>query len=157
MLTSFLAKLCWPLLFIVAQILCRRAETEQLYAKLQDSLDDLLSPTSRKTDIMSSVEDQRIDSGHKGLLQRKSTYNLTENFDVKNPESIAMSRQSSTQSQKSSASAASVAWTKDYMDSQHPLGQPSNFGTVVPGVYRSSYPQEADYPFIQKLGLKTIM
>lgn len=38
----------------------------------------------------------------------------------------------------------------------HP-GQPINFGTVVPGVYRSSYPQEADYPFIQKLGLKTIM
>ncbi|ROV93050.1 hypothetical protein VPNG_09432 [Cytospora leucostoma] len=36
-------------------------------------------------------------------------------------------------------------------------GQPINFGTVVPGVYRSSYPREEDYEFIQKLKLKTIV
>jgi tyrosine-protein phosphatase SIW14 len=36
-------------------------------------------------------------------------------------------------------------------------GQPNNFGTVVPGVYRSSYPQTEDYPFLQKLGLKTVV
>lgn len=36
-------------------------------------------------------------------------------------------------------------------------GQPINFGTVVPGVYRSSYPQAEDYPFLQKLGLKTVV
>jgi tyrosine-protein phosphatase SIW14 len=36
-------------------------------------------------------------------------------------------------------------------------GQPANFGVVVPGVYRSSYPQDADYAFIQKLKLKTIV
>jgi tyrosine-protein phosphatase SIW14 len=36
-------------------------------------------------------------------------------------------------------------------------GQPTNFGTVVPGVYRSSYPQSEDYPFLEKLGLKTVV
>lgn len=36
-------------------------------------------------------------------------------------------------------------------------GQPMNFGTVVPGVYRSSYPQSEDYPFLQKLNLKTVV
>lgn len=38
-----------------------------------------------------------------------------------------------------------------------PEQKPRNFGTVAPGIYRSSYPQEADYPFLEKLGLKTIM
>jgi tyrosine-protein phosphatase SIW14 len=36
-------------------------------------------------------------------------------------------------------------------------GQPTNFGTVVPGVYRSSYPQSEDYPFLEKLGLRTVV
>jgi len=35
--------------------------------------------------------------------------------------------------------------------------RPENFGVVVPGVYRSSFPQTADYAFIQRLGLKTIV
>ncbi len=37
------------------------------------------------------------------------------------------------------------------------LHRPSNFGVVVPGVYRSSFPKPEDYPFIQSLNLKTIM
>ncbi|KAL2755280.1 hypothetical protein ACRALDRAFT_1043485 [Sodiomyces alcalophilus JCM 7366] len=35
--------------------------------------------------------------------------------------------------------------------------RPPNFGLVVPGVYRSSYPRPEDYPFIQQLGLKTMI
>ncbi|KAL1877581.1 hypothetical protein VTK73DRAFT_8490 [Phialemonium thermophilum] len=35
--------------------------------------------------------------------------------------------------------------------------RPVNFGVVVPGVYRSSYPQPEDYDFIKELGLKTII
>ncbi|KAH9896266.1 tyrosine phosphatase family-domain-containing protein [Xylariomycetidae sp. FL2044] len=38
-----------------------------------------------------------------------------------------------------------------------PLAMPVNFGNVVPGVYRSGYPVAADYPFIQGLGLRTIV
>lgn len=36
-------------------------------------------------------------------------------------------------------------------------GRPVNFGVVVPGVYRSSFPQSEDYGFIESLKLKTIM
>ncbi|RYP65005.1 hypothetical protein DL771_008502 [Monosporascus sp. 5C6A] len=37
--------------------------------------------------------------------------------------------------------------------STHPI----NFGVVVPGLYRSGYPQATDYFFMQGLGLKTIV
>lgn len=36
-------------------------------------------------------------------------------------------------------------------------GRPVNFGIVVPGVYRSSFPQAEDYGFIEGLKLKTIV
>ncbi|KAK3486380.1 tyrosine phosphatase family-domain-containing protein [Neurospora crassa] len=36
-------------------------------------------------------------------------------------------------------------------------GRPKNFGVVVPGVYRSSFPQTEDYPFIEGLKLKTMV
>lgn len=36
-------------------------------------------------------------------------------------------------------------------------GRPTNFGIVVPGVYRSSFPQSEDYAFIEGLKLKTIV
>lgn len=36
-------------------------------------------------------------------------------------------------------------------------GRPVNFGIVVPGVYRSSYPQREDYAYIQRLQLKTLV
>lgn len=35
--------------------------------------------------------------------------------------------------------------------------QPINFGMVVPGLYRSGYPQAANYPFMRSLKLKTIV
>jgi tyrosine-protein phosphatase SIW14 len=35
--------------------------------------------------------------------------------------------------------------------------QPQNFGPVIPGVYRSSYPQSQNYAFLQRLKLKTIV
>ncbi|KAI0125099.1 tyrosine phosphatase family-domain-containing protein [Xylariales sp. AK1849] len=35
--------------------------------------------------------------------------------------------------------------------------QPQNFGFVIPGVYRSSYPQSQDYPYLRGLKLKTII
>ncbi|KAK0626971.1 tyrosine phosphatase family-domain-containing protein [Immersiella caudata] len=36
-------------------------------------------------------------------------------------------------------------------------GRPLNFGVVVPGVYRSSFPQEEDYAFVEGLKLKTVV
>ncbi|KAF6831604.1 tyrosine phosphatase [Colletotrichum plurivorum] len=36
-------------------------------------------------------------------------------------------------------------------------GRPINFGVVVPGIYRSSYPKPEDFGFIRNLGLKSIV
>ncbi|RDW91512.1 hypothetical protein BP5796_02677 [Coleophoma crateriformis] len=36
-------------------------------------------------------------------------------------------------------------------------GRPINFGDVIPGVYRSSFPQTEDYEFLKSLKLKTIV
>ncbi|KAK4451820.1 tyrosine phosphatase family-domain-containing protein [Podospora aff. communis PSN243] len=36
-------------------------------------------------------------------------------------------------------------------------GRPLNFGVVVPGVYRSSFPQAEDYAFVEALKLKTVV
>lgn len=36
-------------------------------------------------------------------------------------------------------------------------GQPFNFGEVVPGVYRSSYPTPQDFSYMKELGLKTVV
>lgn len=36
-------------------------------------------------------------------------------------------------------------------------GRPVNFGLVVPGVYRSSYPKAEDYDFLKDLKLKTVV
>lgn len=43
------------------------------------------------------------------------------------------------------------------IDSIQTAGQPINFGVVVPGLYRSSYPVTEDYPFLKNLSLKTVM
>ncbi|OIW27140.1 protein-tyrosine phosphatase, partial [Coniochaeta ligniaria NRRL 30616] len=34
---------------------------------------------------------------------------------------------------------------------------PLNFGQVLPGIYRSSFPRTEDYPFFKKLGLKMVV
>ncbi|KAI9734744.1 MAG: hypothetical protein M1818_006731 [Claussenomyces sp. TS43310] len=36
-------------------------------------------------------------------------------------------------------------------------GYPINFGTIIPGLYRSGYPQLEDYKFLGTLGLKTVL
>lgn len=36
-------------------------------------------------------------------------------------------------------------------------GRPANFGIVIPGIYRSSFPQADDHEFISHLKLKTIV
>ncbi|KAH8548107.1 tyrosine phosphatase family-domain-containing protein [Umbelopsis sp. PMI_123] len=38
-----------------------------------------------------------------------------------------------------------------------PLVPPLNFAMVAPGVYRSGHPNRQNFPFLRKLGLKTVM
>jgi hypothetical protein len=35
--------------------------------------------------------------------------------------------------------------------------RPINFAIVIPGFYRSGYPQAEDYKYLKSLGLKTIL
>lgn len=114
------------------------------------------------TGIMDHFEDKQSAIGRKGLSYRKSYTSITEQEDGQQLQSVEMQRegssgQSSITSQTTvSSSRNEGGWSKDGIEEVIP-GQPLNFGTVVPDVYRSSYPQEADYPFLEKLGLKTIM
>lgn len=43
------------------------------------------------------------------------------------------------------------------LDSLGQDGRPLNFGEVLPGIYRSSFPKAEDYPFYKRLGLKTVV
>jgi tyrosine-protein phosphatase SIW14 len=51
-----------------------------------------------------------------------------------------------------------LAYSMPELEKSLPVeGRPVNFGIVVPGVYRSSFPQSEDYAFIEALKLKTIV
>lgn len=103
---------------------------------------------------MERVEDKESVQSYKGLQQRRSYMSLSEQEQAGVLQAVDMRRTGSNQSTSSQKTDSSV--TKDSSEDLIP-GQPTNFGMVVPGVYRSSYPKVADYPFLQKLGLKTIM
>ncbi|KAB5582415.1 tyrosine phosphatase family-domain-containing protein [Coniochaeta sp. 2T2.1] len=57
-----------------------------------------------------------------------------------------------------SSSIITTASLKTYkLDGLHEDDRPINFGRVIPGVYRSSFPKTEDYPFFKKLRLKTVV
>ncbi|KAL7943762.1 tyrosine phosphatase family domain-containing protein [Trichoderma barbatum] len=68
------------------------------------------------------------------------------------PRPSAMSRSTSNASVVSIAAAHVPEFPSAPME-----GRPVNFGLVVPGVYRSSYPKKEDYSFLKDLKLKTIV
>ncbi|ODA78087.1 hypothetical protein RJ55_06690 [Drechmeria coniospora] len=53
--------------------------------------------------------------------------------------------------------AAPPATMSDEYPAAPVVGRPVNFGVVVPGVYRSSYPKPDDYDFLRSLRLKTVV
>ncbi|KAF4344832.1 tyrosine phosphatase SIW14 [Fusarium beomiforme] len=64
---------------------------------------------------------------------------------------------SSSSTSNSSASSIS-AYQSQSTDYTAPLnGRPHNFGVVIPGVYRSSFPRSHDFEYLKGLGLKTIV
>ena len=52
---------------------------------------------------------------------------------------------------------AKVSSQSDEMAHDAVLVPPLNFAMVAPGVYRSGYPNKKNFPFLRKLGLKSIM
>lgn len=107
------------------------------------------------------TENKQSEKGHKGVSQRKSYVNMAEREQHEKSEvkqAVEMSRQSSKTSINTSSVPIEGIASKEINTKDNKIpGQPINFGAVSPGIYRSSYPQEADYPFLLKLGLKTIM
>ncbi|KAG9506672.1 hypothetical protein J7337_000206 [Fusarium musae] len=53
---------------------------------------------------------------------------------------------------------ASLSTSSRTSNSSAPFnGRPHNFGVVIPGVYRSSFPRSHDFEYLKGLGLKTIV
>lgn len=174
-LILFLAKLVVAISLVVAQIILLQSRTGSSY---KDWWHGYISRVSIRKEfrIMDAAKVSESAQSQKGLRERKSFMNTTEQdgkeqaeIGLEEPDapvqSIDMQRsqsgQSSLKSLRSQPSVSSLATdisiSKETVDSRNILGQPANFGTVVPGIYRSSYPKEADYAFLQKLKLKTIM
>jgi tyrosine-protein phosphatase SIW14 len=68
---------------------------------------------------------------------------------------IIWSKRNITNSTLASSTSAYQSQSTDYTA---PLnGRPHNFGVVIPGVYRSSFPRSHDFEYLKGLGLKTIV
>ncbi|RGP69050.1 hypothetical protein FSPOR_4920 [Fusarium sporotrichioides] len=72
---------------------------------------------------------------------------------------IAMETSLSTQTSDSDSRSSSISRSR-VQSPEHVAsfdGRPFNFGVVIPGVYRSSFPKSHDFEYIKGLGLKTIV
>jgi tyrosine-protein phosphatase SIW14 len=72
---------------------------------------------------------------------------------------IAMETSLSTQTSDSDSRSSSISRSRVQSPEQVASfdGRPFNFGVVIPGVYRSSFPKSHDFEYIKGLGLKTIV
>ncbi|KAI5456524.1 tyrosine phosphatase family-domain-containing protein [Mariannaea sp. PMI_226] len=80
--------------------------------------------------------------------QNLSTVHCKESSAARTHEATTMSLSSSSSSISSQSSEKSPAPSN---------GPPVNFGIIVPGVYRSSYPKPCDFDYIKNLKLKTVV
>lgn len=82
----------------------------------------------------------------------------------------SLSQSSRTSSTTSSSVASDLTSLNDYSmnmdftdskmaitEAEARLGEPDNLAVVVPGIYRSSYPQTEHHEYLKRLGLKTII
>ena len=118
-----------------------------------------LEVVSRKNSTCSSTS-QSIQSSRQTSLERTSTkasepeYSFISADDVEASSCASVFAKGSPRiSNGSSADSSSIS-----LDELLPeTGRPANFGIVIPGVYRSSFPQTPDHDFIETLGLKTMV
>jgi len=82
-------------------------------------------------------------------------------INIARPQSVSAISVKSSVSTASSESSVSSVSTYQSRNTEHPPaplnGRPHNFGVVVPGVYRSSFPKSHDFDYIKGLKLKTIV
>ncbi|KIL86545.1 hypothetical protein FAVG1_10375 [Fusarium avenaceum] len=102
----------------------------------------------------SSSRDDMLQEVDAALLNGRDT-NRSQGFAA-----VDMEPSLSASSSRTSDSSTSSTTTYQPLSSEYvaPLnGRPHNFGIVVPGVYRSSFPRSHDFEYIKGLGLKTIV
>ncbi|KAF5680557.1 SIW14-like tyrosine phosphatase [Fusarium heterosporum] len=106
------------------------------------------SRSSSRDDMMQEVDE--------ALLVGRDSSNTSRSQGLA---SVNMEHSISASSRTSDSSASSIsAYQPQSTEYIAPLnGRPHNFGIVVPGVYRSSFPRSHDFEYIKGLGLKTIV
>ncbi|KAM5343147.1 hypothetical protein ACJ41O_014113 [Fusarium nematophilum] len=135
------------------------------------------SRSSTKEEMMQAPQEAEEDLT--AISIRDATTNMTRSQSLSGvsiDSSISTSSRSSESSGESQASASADRVTADLIipgvtsssmstfqsqTAEHPPaplnGRPHNFGVVVPGVYRSSFPKTHDFEYIKGLKLKTIV
>ncbi|CAJ0552706.1 Ff.00g007840.m01.CDS01 [Fusarium sp. VM40] len=102
----------------------------------------------------SSSRDDMLQEVDAALLNGRDT-NRSQGFAAVNMEPSLSASSSRTSDSSASSISAYPPPSSEYIA---PLnGRPHNFGIVVPGVYRSSFPRSHDFEYIKGLGLKTIV
>ncbi|KAG5984596.1 hypothetical protein E4U55_004147 [Claviceps digitariae] len=121
---------------------------------------------SLKDESLKTSED--LESGEMSAsmpFETPATLSRSQNIAANSMEAhvISGSTSGNVMSEKLSASASSSSSSSstisDSLDHPRPAANrlPINFGLVVPGVYRSSYPKPEDHQFLSSLKLKTVV
>ncbi|KAF5231101.1 hypothetical protein FANTH_13526 [Fusarium anthophilum] len=104
----------------------------------------------------SSTREETMQEVEEALFNGRDATNVSRSGSLS---AVNMEASLSTSSRTSNSSASSIsAYQSQSTDYTAPFnGRPHNFGVVIPGVYRSSFPRSHDFEYIKGLGLKTIV
>ncbi|KAJ4186245.1 Hypothetical protein NCS54_00020200 [Fusarium falciforme] len=130
--------------------------------------DESTSSQEKQQKINTPFRSSSRNSAKEDNMQAKETedgltngVSIRDAINIARPQSVSAISVKSSVSTVSSESSVSSVSTYQSQNTEHPLaplnGRPHNFGVVVPGVYRSSFPKSHDFEYIKGLKLKTIV
>ncbi|RFU81993.1 tyrosine phosphatase [Trichoderma arundinaceum] len=130
-----------------------RISPPQLLPQERNLASEGLSFTTEEMKTQSAVEELLLgEEEATPLFQRRAAVQQTTTTPSTLPRTGAISLSASTGSVMSITTNHASEFPPAPME-----GRPINFGLVVPGVYRSSYPKAEDYGFLKDLKLKTVV
>lgn len=86
-----------------------------------------------------------------------TTFQRVSRSDSEEGSSLSVSLINTPQSGKLTYSPVFSSVKGEVAENPKMYGRPRNFGTILPGVYRSGYPESEDYEFLRDLSLRTIV
>ncbi|KAI8692620.1 tyrosine-protein phosphatase siw14 [Fusarium solani] len=130
--------------------------------------DESTSSQEKQQKINTPFRSSSRNSAKEDNMQAKETedgltngVSIRDAINIARPQSVSAISVKSSVSTVSSESSVSSVSTYQSQNTEHPPaplnGRPHNFGVVVPGVYRSSFPKSHDFDYIKGLRLKTIV